>query len=58
MLLSRSCSVCVNADDIYIEERKIERDQRQGEKDKDREADTENQIQRKGESRKQQQVLI
>ena len=37
MLLYRSFSVCVNEDGVCVEERKMERDQRQGEKDSDRE---------------------
>ena len=48
MLLSRSCSVCGNADGVCVEERKMERDQRQGEKNRGREGDTESQRQRKG----------
>ena len=40
MLLHRSCSVCVNADSVHVGERKMERDQRQGEKDSEREGDT------------------
>ena len=48
MLLYRSCSVCVNADGVCVEERKMERDQRQGEKGRGREGDTE----RKGEKKR------
>ena len=39
--------MCVNSDGVCVEERKMERDQRQGEKDSEREGDTESQRERK-----------
>lgn len=39
--------MCVNSDGVCVEERKMERDQRQGE-DSEREGDTETQRERKG----------